>query len=164
LVIGRLVVIFQEVPEGIHPDANAASKSDIEPNKGSIAQWSVLRFWRRARPEIPAASIIALSPFRCERKLLANKCRVFAACEGEHFAADGIARGREDEFAAQLARGEIVALLQITHLMGGHRTAGLRQLRRLPVRAGRGTLDLAQWMFACKSTNKRHRQSAESDS
>jgi glycosidase len=34
---------------------------------------------------------------------------------------DGIARGREDEFAAQLARGEIVALLQITHLMGGMR-------------------------------------------
>jgi hypothetical protein len=31
---------------------------------------------------------------------------------------DGIARGREDEFSAQLARGEIVALLEITHLMG----------------------------------------------
>jgi hypothetical protein len=32
------------------------------------------------------------SPLRCERKLLANQCRVFAACEGEHFAMDGIAK------------------------------------------------------------------------
>jgi hypothetical protein len=45
---------------------------------------------------------------------------------------DGIARGREDEFAAQLARGEIVALLPDHAPDGGHRAAKLRQLRRLP--------------------------------
>lgn len=71
---------------------------------------------------------------------------------------DGIARGREDEFAAQLARGEIVALLQITHLMGGigQLVSVNCDVSHQRVRGGRGSLDLAEWMFACKSTNKRH--------
>ena len=58
---------------------------------------------------------------------------------------DGIARGREDEFAAQLARGEIVALLQITHLMGGigQLDSVNCDVSRQRVRGGRGSLDLA---------------------
>jgi hypothetical protein len=55
---------------------------------------------------------------------------------------DGIARGREDEFAL-LARGEIVALL--THLMGGigQSDSVNCDVSRQRVRGRRGSRDLA---------------------
>jgi hypothetical protein len=56
---------------------------------------------------------------------------------------DGIARGREGEFAALLARGEIVALL--THLMGGigQSDSVNCDVSRQRVRGRRGSHDLA---------------------
>jgi hypothetical protein len=77
----------------------------------------VLRFCRRARPEIPAASIIALSLRSAalsavSESLLADKClRGLELRNGRYCEAA--------KMTAHLAHGEIVALLQITHLMGG---------------------------------------------
>jgi hypothetical protein len=55
------------------------------------------------------------SPLRRERKLLADKCSRLAKARTSQWTALPEAA----KMTAHLARGEIVALLQITHLMGG---------------------------------------------
>jgi hypothetical protein len=81
------------------------------------------------------------SPLRRERKLLADKCSRLAKVRTSQWTALPEAA----KMTAHLARGEIVALLQITHLMGGigQLVSVNCDVSRQRVRGGRGSLDLA---------------------
>jgi hypothetical protein len=97
---------------------------------------------------IPAASIIALS-LRSEALSAVSESSWQTSVGSSRLAkvrtSQWTALPEAAKMTAHLARGEIVALLQITHLMGGigQLVSVNCDVSRQRVRGGRGSLDLA---------------------